>query len=1189
MEESPPPGGPPPGGPQVRPTRTQQRRAQREERMTAAARRGEERARTIKRLWWSGLVQDMATHLHVCEKEVLRRAHLGEGDARPQAAYAADLRRFESAMSPLGVHTADHQLVHPLVQIYRDRISLLNAFLPPDVDPFIPRWRADISEVITEEANRHRDGDAAVQIEQVIQGLRGDPSNFNQGVQYARPSAKTVEQGDPDRLKRRPFLPYGITASLDQIDAFALAESEGVFSRANFNKRTWKHNNRIVDPSGNVFQHVRRNRTQAEGGGRRPGRAGAVNRLPSSVRAEPSEGGSERRDEGTDDTGIRERMLRWASHAPDHQRPSAIPPRHQPSGSDHEEGALSAWDEIPSENDGDNVRERRGSGSREHNPTEPLPEGQRTRRDQLPTGVDSQRVKSSADAPFQLPEGNQSSSDRGSVVGARAGADPVRRPTWDIYQLVRPEGSQSSGQSRGRAVAAGDRQMSGSGTNSRRAGRGPGRVFHSGASSREPSARGDERSPRPAAPAHDDGGSDARRLSSRIKAERAPPGFSGVIAPPPPRQRPDSRRARGAASRPRASPPREDPVAVILDGDRGHSSRSRSRGIGARSLPSDGGGSDGGPGSAAAGAAAPGSPSGSDSSSPGGEPRRRGPGALLRGGSRGLGPGRNPHLVMRPDANAPSRADEPITDFSSLDFLNDERSLREWLTMANTVMSEEDRRTVANLEGLDVEQLIRIIANARGANVREVKPSVFFDAKPKYCSSPVWDVPASRPSDDYQGGDVDCFIDEKEYICLWLTDLNRLRFPAGSGKARHHGRVRASAVGDNDDIVLGTDAGDMTAQWSSMSERDRREYGDVPPATAEAEAKAGGSFLPIRLWRRGIMSTFIVMLAAGDWITIGGVPFPVAPITLNSDRALGFGAVYGYMCMWLLWRTWSNRSDEVAISMLTTDITGAGNSRSSDTQKGKVAGRHGRTVMTGVCFRRHRRMSPLELPVSSGFMVCTYPKLYSAMLYPYVNAYEGRVATYWTAHYEQACKDWSNRYNSLQGVNSGLPKHRALLKDVLTEDGIHPSMGSSKRHVKDGNNLVLPPGTVCCPDAARKALLEYIFTENNLHTQCLNRYGQVRQLMRGIAQRSVGGLHSGLKGLTEFTTMLLGSIRQLYPPRTRSGCIIPHSYECSAAEDWDGNALAGRCFWWNDFVPTYSVEGVRDQSYALAPQPRLRR
>ena len=137
--------------------------------------------------------------------------------------------------------------------------------------------------------------------------------------------------------------------------------------------------------------------------------------------------------------------------------------------------------------------------------------------------------------------------------------------------------------------------------------------------------------------------------------------------------------------------------------------------------------------------------------------------------------------------------------------------------------------------------------------------------------------------------------------------------------------------------------------------------------------------------------------------------------------------------------------------------------------------------------------------------------------------------------------------------------------------------------------MVLPPGTVCCPDLARKALLEYIITENNLRNQCLNRCNQVRQLMLGVAQRSGGVLHSGLKGLTEFTTMLLGSVKQLYPPRTMSGCIIPHSYECSAAEDGNGHAFAGRCFWWNDFVPTYSVEGVRDQSYAFAPQPRLRR
>ena len=509
--------------------------------------------------------------------------------------------------------------------------------------------------------------------------------------------------------------------------------------------------------------------------------------------------------------------------------------------------------------------------------------------------------------------------------------------------------------------------------------------------------------------------------------------------------------------------------------------------------------------------------------------------------------------------------------------------------MAFTVMSDEERRIVANLEGLDVKQLIMLIANARGASVREVKPSVFFDPRAKYCSRPVLDVPARRPSARHQGNEVDCVVDEREYTCLWLSDLNQLKFPAGSGKARHHGRVRASAAGGNGDIVLSADAGDMTAQWSSMSEEDRREYGDVPPATLKTESEAGGSFLPIRLWRRGILSTFIVMLAAGDWVTIGGVQFPIAPITLNSDRALGFGAVYGYMCMWLLWRTWSNREDEVVISMLATDITGAGKSGAQETQKGKVAGRHGSTVMTGICFRRGRKMNPMELPVSSGFMVCTYPKLFSAMLYPYVNAYEGRVAWYWVSHFEHACADWSNRYNSLEGVNSSLPKHKALLKGVLTENGIHPSMGSSKQHVKQGDHMVLPPGTVCCPDIARKTLLEYIITENNLRVQCQNRCDRVRLLMHDIAQRSGGALHTGLKGLTEFTNMLLGSVRQLYPPRTMSGCIIPHSYECSAAEDGDGNAIPGRCFWWKDFVPTYSVGGVRDQSYAHAPQPRLRR
>ena len=1155
----------PPGGPPGRPTRTQQRRVQRAARMDGAAQRADERARTHKKLWWAGITQDMATHMHVCEKGLLRQAGLDDAGARSQAAYAADLRRFESAMAPLSVHTNDHQLIHPLVQIYRDRITLFNAFRPSTCDPFIARWRADISEVVNEEANRLRVGEEPYRVEQVIDNMGGEPSEENQGVQYARPSAKSAEQGDPNdgsRLQRRSFFPYGITASLEKIDAYAMGESEGVFAETNFDKKAWKTRFQVTDPSREMLCRVRRSRTQIE---------------EASVRGAPSEGSEGRRDAELDELGVRARMLQWAAAAPDR-------PRRSPSDADIGERGSDHRDEASQGNEDSESRERHNSGSRDPEPTEPSPRGPRTRRDQIPTGVETQRGKSSADAPFQPPEGHQSSSARGSIVGARAEAAPARSPTWDIYGLLRrsPRPS-SSGQAPNRAAAAGDGRASDGGTAPQYTGRGRGRVFRSGASSREPSPRGNVHSRRPAEMASEGGGEADRRVPSRIKVEHAPPGLRGVTAPAPPRQHPDPRRVRGAVPEVPAASPRADAAASSPEGSRGQQARSRSRGVGDWSGSSDDGAQSAGPGTVDGG-----SSSGDDSPSREAGTRRRGAGALLRGGSRGVQPGRNPHLVMRPDANAPSRADEPITDFSSLDFLNDERSLKEWLIMANTVMSEEERRTVANLEGLDVEQLIRIIANARGANVREVKPSVFFDAKAKYCSRPVWDVPARRPSADHQGGDVDCFIDEEEYICLWLTDLNRLKFPAGAGKARHNYRVRASAKGGRDDIVLGTDAGDMTAQWSTMSERDRREYGDVPQATVEAETKAGGSFLPIRLWRRGIMSTFIVMLAAGDWTTIGGVPFPIAPITLNSDRALGFGAVYGYMCMWLLWRTWSNRTDEVAISMLTTDITGAGSSK-TDTQKGKVAGRHGKTVMTGVCFRRHRKMSPLELPVSSGFMVCTYPNLYSAMLYPYVNAYEGRVATYWNKHYEQACTDWSNRYNSLQGVNAGMPRHRALLKNVLTEDGIHPFMGSSEQHVKDGNNMVLPPGTVCCPDAARKELLEYIITENNLRTQCLNRSGQVRQLMLGIAQRSVGGLPSGLKGLAEFITMLLGSVKQLYPPRTRSGCIIPHSYECSAAEDWNGNALSGRCFWWNDFVPTYSVEGVRDQSYAHAPPQRARR
>ena len=156
-----------------------------------------------------------------------------------------------------------------------------------------------------------------------------------------------------------------------------------------------------------------------------------------------------------------------------------------------------------------------------------------------------------------------------------------------------------------------------------------------------------------------------------------------------------------------------------------------------------------------------------------------------------------------------------------------------------------------------------------------------------------------------------------------------------------------------------------------MSDRQRREYGQIPPQTLEDETKAGGSFLPIRLWRRGILCAMITMIAAVDRMSLGGLSFPLAPITWNLDQACGFGAVYGYMCLWLFWRTWSNRGDQVVIGMMTTYVTRSGDRSKSETQRGKVAARHGRTVMTGVCFRRGGKIKPAELPVSAGFMVCT--------------------------------------------------------------------------------------------------------------------------------------------------------------------------------------------------------------------------
>ena len=136
-------------GPNEQPlSKAQKRRKCREANMTPVTWQAREQARSLKKWWWNGLVQDMSAHLHFCEREVLRLTNLDEGDARPQAAYSADLIKFESAMSQLNQYTSARQLVHPLVQVYRDRVMALNYLLPHGSTLMVPRWRADINEVM---------------------------------------------------------------------------------------------------------------------------------------------------------------------------------------------------------------------------------------------------------------------------------------------------------------------------------------------------------------------------------------------------------------------------------------------------------------------------------------------------------------------------------------------------------------------------------------------------------------------------------------------------------------------------------------------------------------------------------------------------------------------------------------------------------------------------------------------------------------------------------------------------------------------------------------------------------------------------------------------------------------------------------------------------------------------------------
>ena len=144
-------------------------------------------------------------------------------------------------------------------------------------------------------------------------------------------------------------------------------------------------------------------------------------------------------------------------------------------------------------------------------------------------------------------------------------------------------------------------------------------------------------------------------------------------------------------------------------------------------------------------------------------------------------------------------------------------------------------------------------------------------------------------------------VNEDNYTCVWFGDLDAIKYEGTEAKARHNhrGRIPAKSPNGTSVKISGGDVTKLTAQWSEMNLRTRREFG-MPDAMPAVEEKAGGVYLPIRLWRRGILAPIILMLIGGKWVRIGGILFPWAPITWNIDKHCGFG-VYGYMCLLLLW------------------------------------------------------------------------------------------------------------------------------------------------------------------------------------------------------------------------------------------------------------------------------------------------
>ena len=104
-------------------------------------------------------------------------------------------------------------------------------------------------------------------------------------------------------------------------------------------------------------------------------------------------------------------------------------------------------------------------------------------------------------------------------------------------------------------------------------------------------------------------------------------------------------------------------------------------------------------------------------------------------------------------------------------------------------------------------------------------------------------------------------VNEDNYTCVWFGDLDAIKYEGTEAKARHNhrGRIPAKSPNGTSVKISGGDVTKLTAQWSEMNLRTRREFG-MPDAMPAVEEKAGGVYLPIRLWRRGILASIILML-----------------------------------------------------------------------------------------------------------------------------------------------------------------------------------------------------------------------------------------------------------------------------------------------------------------------------------------